>query len=162
MTRLASVVVLAALVAAPGCTLYFDDGDDDDGDDGRPGDDGDGDDGDRPDQPPPNPDADDPDSALLIIGTAPSIERSDAGAAAVWLNYPALDCNPVNLYGVTVRVQTDEAFQRFVAAAGIEVGEPGGLVGGWLTLRRRNTTDLWRVTGWVAEEGGTAPRCYRW
>jgi hypothetical protein len=161
MTRLASVLVLAALVAAPGCTLYFDDGDDDDG--GDPGDDG-GDDGDRPDpdRPPPNPDPDDPGGALLIIGTAPSIERSDGDWATVWLNYPALDCNPVNLYGVTVAVRIDEAFERFVDVSGIEVGQPGGLVAGWLTVRRQSPAHLWRVAAWEPEAGGTQPACYRW
>ena len=136
--------LVAATLLAPACTLHFDDGDDD-GDD-------------RPDDPPPvRPE--DPGAALLIVGTNPSVQRFDGDWATVWLNYPSLDCNPVDLYGATVPVRIDATFERFVADTGLD--NPETFVQGWLTVRRQSANHLWRVTEWVPE-GGPQPACYNW
>jgi hypothetical protein len=147
-----NLFAVALALSLGACTLDLSGGDDDDGGGGDDTDPGPG-----PD-PDPNP-FPDPASARLIIGTNPTV-TSHGDWADVWVSYPSLDCEAINLYGAQLPVLVDETFDRFVAASGAT--DPSVFVQGWLSLERDAVDQLWRVTAWEPEAGGTQPACYRW
>lgn len=141
--------ILASLLALPlaACTLHFD------GDDAPPPTD--------PDPDPVPPDPPPPVGERLIIGTQPSVHAEHMDWADVWVNYPALDCEAVSLYGAQLAVLVDDGYHAFLAESGSVPGT-NNLVTGWLSLERDRPDQLWRVTAWEPEDGGTQPACYHW
>jgi hypothetical protein len=141
------ILGLAFVLPLAACTLHFDDGDDTSPPVDPP-----------PVDPPPPPPLT---GERLIIGTQPSVNAEHLDWADVWVNYPALDCEPVSLYGAQLAVLVDDGYQRFLAESGAIPGM-NNLVTGWLSLERDRADQLWRVTAWEPGAGGTQPDCYRW
>jgi hypothetical protein len=143
------ILALALTLPLAACTLHFS-GDDADpaGDDNGPVD--------PPDDPPTTP----PGSSRLIIGSQPSLVQNHGDWAQLWVNYPAMDCQAIDRYGADLAVMVDAAYDDFVTAT--NANEAGILILGWLSLERGADNELWRITDWVPEAGGTQPDCYHW